>query len=130
MSVTLAYPSTPLFLLILTLTTCTNPSTTTYFSIYPYVPPPSLNHPILINTTSLPYSKHVRNIGLPIDSTLSLDTHIAHMHKSIHYHLHCFRLIRRSIPLPIAVTIASSYILPLFDYCNNLLFNIPAYNCN
>ena len=49
------------------------------------------------------------------------------MHKSIHYHLHCFSLIQRSIPLPIAVTIASSYILPLFDYCNNLLFNLPAY---
>ena len=49
------------------------------------------------------------------------------MHKSIHYHLHCFRLLRRSIPLPIAVTIASSYILPLIDYCNNLLFNLPAY---
>ena len=49
------------------------------------------------------------------------------MHKSIHLHLHCFRLIRRSIPFLIAVTIASSYILPLFDYCNNILFNLPAY---
>ena len=49
------------------------------------------------------------------------------MHKSIHYHLHCFRLIRRSIPFPIAVTIASSYILPLFDYCNNLLFKLHSY---
>ena len=49
------------------------------------------------------------------------------MHKSIHYHLHCFRLIRRSISFPIAVTIASSYILPLFNYCNNLLFSLPAY---
>ena len=37
------------------------------------------------------------------------------MYKSIHYHF------------PIDVTIASSYILPLFDYCNNLLFNLPAY---
>ena len=45
------------------------------------------------------------------------------MHKSIHYHLHCFRLIRRSTP-PIAFT-STSYILPLFDYCNNLLFYLP-----
>ena len=93
------------------------------FSTYPYIPPP----PILLNMTNLPYYKHVRNLGLHIDSTISLDTHIAHMHKSIHYHLHCFRLIRRSIPFPIAITIASSYILPLFDYCNNILFNLPAY---
>ena len=48
------------------------------------------------------------------------------MHKFIHYHLHCLRLIRRSIPLPIAITIASSYII-LFDYCNSLLFNLPDY---
>ena len=49
------------------------------------------------------------------------------MHKSIHYHLHCLRLIRRSIPLPIAITIASSYIIPLFNYCNSLLFNLHKY---
>ena len=49
------------------------------------------------------------------------------MHKSIHYHLHCLRLIRRSIPLTIDITIASSYIIPLFDYCNSLLFNLPEY---
>ena len=99
------------------------------FSTYPYFPQPSLNHPppILLNMTTLPYSKHVRNLGLHIDSAISLDTHITNMHKSIHYHLHCFRLIRRSIPFPIAVTIASSYILTLFDYCNNLLFNLSAY---
>ena len=95
------------------------------FSTNPYVPPPYLNHPILLNLTTLPYFKYIRNLSLHIDSTLSLDTRIAHMHKSIHYH--CFRLIRRSIPFPIAVTIASFYILPLFDYCNNILFNLPAY---
>ena len=49
------------------------------------------------------------------------------MQKSIHYHLHCLRLIRRSIPLPIAITIASFYIILLFDYCNSLLFNLPEY---
>ena len=49
------------------------------------------------------------------------------MHKSIHYYLHCLRLIRRSIPFHIAVTIVSSYILPLFDCWNNLLLNLPAY---
>ena len=97
------------------------------FSTYPYVPPPSLKYPILLNMITLSYSKHVRNLGLHIDFTLSLDTHIAHMYTSIHYNLQCFRPIRRSIHLPIAVTITSSYILSLFDYCNNLLFNLPAY---
>ena len=49
------------------------------------------------------------------------------MHKSINYHLHCLRLILRSNPLPIAITIASSYIIPLFNYCNSLIFNLPEY---
>ena len=83
--------------------------------------------PILLDNTTLPYSQHVRNLGFHIDTTLSLDYHLIHMHKFIHYHLHCLRLIRRSIPLPIDITISSSYIIPLFDYCNSLFFILPNY---
>ena len=84
--------------------------------------------PISLDNTTLPYSQHIRNPGFHIDITLSLfDYHLIYMHTSIHYHLHCLRLIRRSIPLSIAITIASSYIIPLFDYCNSLLFNLPDY---
>ena len=83
--------------------------------------------PILLDNTRLPYSQHIRNLGFHIDTTLSLEYHLIHMHKSIHYHLHCLRLIRRSIPLPIAITITSSYIIPIFDYCNSLLFNLLDY---
>ena len=59
-----------------------------------------------------------------------MDYQISNMHKSIHYHLHSIRSIRNSIILSIAIIISSSYIFPLFDYCNNLLFNIPAYKLN
>ena len=85
---------------------------------------------ISLDNTTHPYSQHVRNLGFHIDTTLSLDYHLIHIHKSIHYHLHCLRLIRRSIPLPIAITIASSYIIHLYDYCNSLLFNLPDYKLN
>ena len=64
--------------------------------------------PISLDNTSLPYYLHVRNIGFLLDTTLSLDSHLIHMHKSIHYHLHCLRLIRRSISLHIAITTTSS----------------------
>ena len=70
------------------------------------------DHPILLSMTTLTYSEYVRNIGIHIVSTLSLDTHIAHMQNSTHYYLHYFRLSQRSIPLPVVVIIASSYILP------------------
>ena len=82
--------------------------------------------PLSLDNISLIYSQHVQNRGFHLDTTLSLDSHLIHMHKSIHYHLHCLRLIRRSIPLPIAITIASSYTI-LFDYFNSILFNLPEY---
>ena len=41
-------------------------------------PPP----PISLDNTTLPYSQHVRNLGFHIDTTLSLDYHLIHMHKS------------------------------------------------
>ena len=69
---------------------------------------------------------------LVYNSELSMYYQISDMHKSIHYHLHSLRSICNSIPLSIAIIISSSYILPIlrFDYCNNLLFNIPAYKRN
>ena len=48
-----------------------------------------LHPPILLNMTTHIYYKHVRNLGIHIYSTLSFDTHIANMHKSIHTQLHC-----------------------------------------
>ena len=56
--------------------------------------------PISLDNNSLPYSQQFRNLGFHLDTTLSLDSHLIHMHKSIHYHIHCFRLIRRSITPP------------------------------
>ena len=59
-----------------------------------------------------------------------MDYQISNNHKSIHYHLHSLRSIRNSLLLSIGIIISSSYILPLFDYSNNLFFNIPAYKLN
>ena len=82
---------------------------------------PYPGHLITSGLKSIPYKNNVKNLGFHLDSTMSLDFHISQMHKSIHYHLHCFRTIRRSLPLHIDSIIASSYLLPHFDYCNNLL---------
>ena len=46
------------------------------------------------------------------------------MHTSIHYHLHCLHLIRRSNPSPSLLPFPHP---PLSDYCNSLLFNLPDY---
>ena len=89
-----------------------------------------INYPPLITSCSTPieYTETVRNLGVIFDSTLSFKSQIDKVHKSVNYHLHCLRLIRRSIPLEVAATIASSFILPHFDYCNHLLYGSPAYH--
>ena len=42
----------------------------------------------------IPYSKHVRNIGVQLDSELSMYYQISNMHKTIDYHLYSIRSIR------------------------------------
>ena len=44
----------------------------------------------------------------------------------MHFHTHSLRLVRNSIPLSTAIIIASSFILPHFDYCNSILLNLLA----
>ena len=92
----------------------------------------TLPNPLLITSgcIDIPYSNNVRSLGVHFISTFSMISHITNMHKSIHYHLHCLRTFCKSVPLEISIIIASSYILPNFDYCNNLLFNLPIYKIN
>ena len=57
--------------------------------------------------------------------------HLSHITKLLNYQLHLLRFIRHSISISIDTIIASTYILPLFDYCNFILyyiFNIPKYS--
>ena len=58
-------------------------------------------------------------------STVLYHRHISNLLRSINFHLHSLRLIRNSISLSFSITLASSSILPLFDYCNILLFSLP-----
>ena len=48
----------------------------------------------------------------------------------MHFHTHSLRLIRNSIPLSTAIIIASSFMLPRFNYCNSILLNLPDYHIN
>ena len=73
------------------------------------------------------YSDNVKYIGVYFDSSLSFHRHISNLLRSINFHLHSFRLIRNSIPLSVSRNLATSFILPLFDHCNILLFSLPGY---
>ena len=60
-----------------------------------------------------------------MDTTLCLDKQIADITNSINYHHHSFRILRRLFNTETASLIDSAYSLPLFDYYNFALHNIP-----
>ena len=79
---------------------------------------------IMVNNHNILYSD---NFKYYFNNSLSFNRHISNLLRSINFHLHYFRLIRNSISLSVSITLASSFILPLFDYCNILLFSLPNY---
>ena len=72
------------------------------------------------------YSTHVKNLGVIFDNTFNFYRQLSHITKLLNYQLHSLRLIRHSILISTATIIASAYILPLFDYCNCILYNTPS----
>ena len=85
------------------------------------IEPPS----IVFNNLSIPYSSHVRNLGVIFDKSLNFDKQILKVLRSFNHNLHSLRLIRKSINTETAQIIASAYILPQIDYCNFILDKLP-----
>ena len=81
----------------------------------------------MVKNHNILYSDNVKYIGVYFDSSLSFHRHNSNLLRSINCHLHSFRLIRNSISLSVSITLASTFILPLFDYCNIILFSLPGY---
>ena len=82
---------------------------------------------IMVNNHNILYSDKVTYLGVYFDSSLSFHRHISNLIRSINFHFHSYRLIRNSISLSVSITLASSFILTLFDYCNILLLSLPGY---
>ena len=81
---------------------------------------------IMVNNHNIIYSDNVKFLGVYFDISLSFHRHILNLIRSINFHLHSFRLIRNYISLSVYITLASSFILPIFDYCN-IFFSLPGY---
>ena len=82
---------------------------------------------IMVSDHNILYSDNTKYLGVYFDSSLSFHRHISNILFSINFHLHYFSRIRNSISLSVYITLASSFILPLFDYCHILIFSLPDY---
>ena len=83
---------------------------------YHYVPP------IIIDGLLIIISSFVINLGVTLDSNLSLNFHIANISKSANYHLFKIRRIRKDITRPLTMVLINALVLSSIDYCSSLLY--------
>ena len=70
-------------------------------------------------------SKTVRNLGLWLDSSLNMETHVSKVCKAAFFMLYNLRHIRKYLDQESAETLVCAFITSKIDYCNGLLFGLP-----
>ena len=83
-------------------------------SNYHYFPP------VVIDGLPIIPSSSVINLGVTLDSNLSLNSHIANISKSANYHIFKIHLIRKELTRPYTTALVLSRI----DYCFSLLYHL------
>ena len=72
-------------------------------------------------------SNTIRNLGLTMDSTLSLDHHISNIRKACYLQLRKISIIRKYLTTETTVRLVCSLVLPRLDYCNALFAGLQEY---
>ena len=72
----------------------------------------------------------VTNLGSWFDSQLSMSTHISKLCSSAFFHLHNIRRIRKFL-IPVETkSLVHAFVTSRVDYCNSLLYGLPASQLN
>ena len=69
--------------------------------------------------------KSVRDLGVQLDTELSMKTHVSKVASSCLYQLRRLRQIRRLVGQEVAAQLVSVFILFRLDYCNSVLAGLP-----
>ena len=72
-------------------------------------------------------AESVRDLGVLIDSAMTLTTHVNHLVGVSFFHLRQIRIIRRSLSTDAAHSLVRALIHARVDYCNGLLASCPKY---
>ena len=81
--------------------------------------------PIRLLGTAIQSSQSVRDLGVIVDSDLSLSAHVSHITSVCFYYLRQLRLVRRSLTMDAAHALVRAMIHIRLDYCNSLLAGLP-----
>ena len=72
----------------------------------------------------------VRNLGSWFDRNLDMSSHISKQCASALYHLHNISRIRRFLSTDSTKAIAHAFVTSRVDYCNSILYGLPASHLN
>jgi hypothetical protein len=79
---------------------------------------------IQLSSTSIPVSTSIVDLGVSIDSQLTMSNHVASVGRSCCFHLRQLRAVRRSVTMDAAKTLVYAFVGRRIDNCNSLLSGI------
>lgn len=83
--------------------------------------------PQLISGEWIRPTSKVRDLGVLIDSDLSMSTHVNNIVNTCYFHIRQLRLVRRSLTLESTEALVRAFIHSRLDYCNGTLTGLPDY---
>ena len=75
--------------------------------------------------STMPFSYKVRNLGVYLESNLSMDQHVNFLCRSVFLELRRIGHLRRYLSVVATKKMVSSFVLSRLDYCNSLLAGLP-----
>jgi hypothetical protein len=81
--------------------------------------------PQLIAGVLITPSVKVRDLGVMVDSDLSLKAHVHHVTSVCYFYIRQLRLVRRSLTFEAAHSLVRALVHSRLDYCNGILANAP-----
>ena len=77
---------------------------------------------ITIGNAQVSFKKSVKNLGLTLDSHLTVNAHVTNIARTCYFELRRLASIRRFLTSTATATLVSAFVLSRIDYCNSLLF--------
>ena len=79
-----------------------------------------------LGDNTIPLVSSVKNLGVSIDSSLSMQSFVSSTAQSCFYQLHRISSIRKYLTVEATTKLVVCLILSRLDYCNSLLFGVPS----
>ncbi len=76
------------------------------------------------------YSFYSQNLGVVLDSKLSLENHVSHVTKTAFFHLRNITKLQDMLSVSDAEKLVHAFMTSRLDYCNALLGGCPASSIN